>query len=105
MSYRRVTPVIFLARIFEGKSVANVTGERENSQAFAPAFSPDGQRIAYASTRSGNMDIWVVGAPHYLNALKNRRVIDSASNIPPLHRPIWNGVGAPEGHPWLKHCE
>jgi TolB protein len=62
VSYRRVTPLVFLARIFEGKSIANVTGERENSQAFAPSFSPDGQKVAFASNRSGNMDIWVTNA-------------------------------------------
>jgi TolB protein len=62
VSYRRVTPLVYLARIFEGKSIANVTGERENSQAFAPSFSPDGQRVAFASNRSGNMDIWVTNA-------------------------------------------
>jgi len=86
VSYRRVTPQIFLARIFEGKSIANVTGERENSQAFAPAFSPDGQRIAYASTRSGNMDIWVVGvdgsAPRRLTTT---RALDTA--------PCWSPTG------------
>jgi TolB protein len=62
VSYRRVMPLVYLARIFEGKSIANVTGERDNAQAFAPAFSPDGQRIAFASNRSGNMDIWVANA-------------------------------------------
>jgi len=62
VSYRRGTPLIYLARIFEGKSVPNVTGEREDGQAFAPAFSPDGEKIAFASNRSGNMDIWVANA-------------------------------------------
>jgi TolB protein len=86
VSYRRVTPVIFLARIFEGKSIANVTGERENSQAFAPAFSPDGQRIAYASTRSGNMDIWVVGVDgSAARRLTTTRALDTA--------PCWSPTG------------
>jgi TolB protein len=62
VSYRRVTPLVYLARIFEGKSTANLTGERENSQAFAPSFSPDGRKVAFASNRSGNMDIWVTNA-------------------------------------------
>jgi TolB protein len=62
VSYRRVTPLVYLARIYEGKSIPNLTGERENSQAFAPSFSPDGQKVAFASNRSGNMDIWVANA-------------------------------------------
>jgi TolB protein len=86
VSYRRVTPLIFLARIFEGKSIANVTGERENSQAFAPAFSPDGQRIAYASTRSGNMDIWVAGVDgSAARRLTTTRALDTA--------PCWSPTG------------
>jgi TolB protein len=62
VSYRRGTPLVFLARIFEGKSIPNLTGERPDTQAFAPAFSPDGESIAFASNRSGNMDIWIANA-------------------------------------------
>jgi len=62
VSYRQGSPLVFLASIFEGKSTANLTGERKDSQAFAPAFSPDGKRIAYASNRGGNLDIWVANA-------------------------------------------
>jgi TolB protein len=59
VSYRQGPPLVYFARIFEGQSVANVTGERGDSQAFAPAFSPDGQSLAFASSRAGNMDVWV----------------------------------------------
>jgi TolB protein len=59
VSYRQGTPVIYLAKIFEGRSIANLTGEKADNQAFAPAFSPDGKSLAFASNRSGNMDIWV----------------------------------------------
>ena len=62
VSYRQGSPLIFLARIFEGRSVPNLTGERGDAQAFAPSFSPDGRSLAYASNRSGNMDVWVAGA-------------------------------------------
>jgi TolB protein len=43
VSYRQGVPRIFLARIFLGQSIPNLTGEPDNSQAFAPAFSPDGK--------------------------------------------------------------
>ena len=62
VSYRQGSPHIHLSRIFEGKSVPNLTGERGDAQAFAPAFSPDGARLAFASNRAGNMDVWVAGA-------------------------------------------
>jgi TolB protein len=62
VSYRQGSPVVYLAKIFEGKSTANVTGERGDSQAFAPAFSPDGKHLAFATNRAGNMDVWVAGA-------------------------------------------
>jgi TolB protein len=62
VSFRQGGPLVYLARIFEGKSVPNLTGERDTSQAFAPAFSPDGRRLAFASNRSGNLDVWVVNA-------------------------------------------
>jgi len=61
ISYRRGSPLVFLAAIFEGRSTPNLTRE-QGSQAFAPAFSPDGQQLAFASNRSGNMDIWVASA-------------------------------------------
>ena len=48
-----------MARIFEGRS-DNIT--KSEGQAFAPTFSPDGKRIAYASNKSGNMEIWIANA-------------------------------------------
>jgi TolB protein len=62
VSYRKGTPRVYLAKIFEGKSLENITREKDDSQAFSPSFSPDGKRLAFASNRSGNMDVWVVNA-------------------------------------------
>lgn len=62
VSYRNETPTIFLAHIFEGRSAANVTGEAAGYQSFSPAVSPDGRQIAFASNRTGNMEIWVVNS-------------------------------------------
>jgi TolB protein len=62
VSYRQGTPRVYLAKIFEGRSLDNITREKDDSQAFSPSFSPDGTRLAFASNRSGNMDVWVAGA-------------------------------------------
>ena len=62
VSYRQGSPLVYLAKIFEGQSIANLSGEREDSQAFSPTFSPDGKSLAFASNRSGNTDVWVAGA-------------------------------------------
>jgi TolB protein len=62
VSYRQGSPLLYLAKIFEGQSVANLSGEKGDSQAFAPAFSPDGKSLAFASSRFGNMDVFVASA-------------------------------------------
>ena len=62
VSYRQGSPLLYLAKIFEGQSVPNLSGEKGDAQAFAPAFSPDGRRLAFASNRSGNMDVWTANA-------------------------------------------
>jgi TolB protein len=86
VSYRRGTPLIFRAHIFEGRSEPNVTGEPEDAQAFAPAFSPDGEKIAFASSRSGKMDIWVANADgSEPRRITNTRAADTA--------PCWSPTG------------
>ncbi len=62
VSWRQGPPLLYLARIFQGRSVANLSGERGGAQAITPAISPDGKSIAFSSTRSGNSDIWVAAA-------------------------------------------
>ena len=62
VSYRRGSPLVYLAKIFEGRSLDNITREKGDAEAFAPSFSPDGKRLAFASNRSGNTDVWVANA-------------------------------------------
>ncbi|MBN2370534.1 MAG: PD40 domain-containing protein [Vicinamibacteria bacterium] len=62
VSYRQGIPGLFLAAIYEGRS-QTITGDGYRSaQVFAPSFSPDGSRVAFASNRKSNMDIWVANA-------------------------------------------
>jgi TolB protein len=87
VSYRQErTPLIFIAHVFEGRSVPNVTGERNNHQAFAPTWSPDGKRIAFASNRSGNMDIWAANA----DGSSPRRLTSGAAQDT---APVWSPTG------------
>ncbi len=64
VSYRQGSPAVFLAHVFEKRSTPNVTGEKGGSQVLGGAtFSPDGKRIAFASTRAGNnTEIWVANS-------------------------------------------
>ena len=62
VSYRQGSPLLYLAKIFEGQSVPNLSGEKGDGQAFAPTFSADGSRLAFASSRSGNMDVFAAAA-------------------------------------------
>jgi TolB protein len=61
ISYRQGPAMLFQARITEGKSIPNISGEK-GSQALAVAFSPDGKKIAFTSSRTGNADVWVMNA-------------------------------------------
>lgn len=40
------------------KSMIKLTSH--NAKDYYPAWSPDGQKIAFASERSGNRDIWIM---------------------------------------------
>ena len=36
---------------------------RDSSEPLSPRFSPDGSQVVYASTRSGNYDLWLLDLP------------------------------------------
>jgi TolB protein len=84
VSYRQTFPDVFVASIFEGKSLNLTQG---NGQSFAPSFSPDGKRVAYASNRSGNFEIWVANA----DGTGARKITNSASSET---APTWSPTGA-----------
>jgi TolB protein len=84
VSYRQGGPLVYLAKIFEGQSVANLTGERGDSQAFSPTFSPDGKRLAFASNRGGSMDVWISDAD---GSLPRRLTTTQAKDTAPCFSP------------------
>lgn len=87
VSYRQGSPLVYLARIFEGRSVANLTGERGDAQAMAAAVSPDGKRLAFSSTRAGSSDVWVSGID---GAGARRLTTTQASDT----APCWSPTGS-----------
>jgi len=84
VSYRQGSPLIYLAKIFEGQSVANLSGEKGDSQAFSPVFSPDGKSIAFASNRAGSADIFVAAAD---GSSPRRLTTTQASDTAPCFSP------------------
>ena len=67
-----------------GDAVALTSGRSWN---LSPRYSPDGQRIAFSSDRSGSHQIWVLD--------RASGALDAASDWPDvnLHRPSWSADG------------
>jgi TolB protein len=84
VSYRQGSPLLYLAKIFEGQSVANLTGEKGDSQVLGAAFSHDGKSLAFASSRSGNMDVWAANAD---GSAARRLTTTQASDTAPCWSP------------------
>jgi len=86
VSYRQGSPRVYLAKIFEGRSIPNLTNEKGDDQAFAPAFSADGAHLAFASNRNGNMDVFVANSDgSQARALTTTSASDTA--------PCWSPTG------------
>ncbi|MCC6162549.1 MAG: PD40 domain-containing protein [Acidobacteria bacterium] len=58
-SYRRGYPDVYVSYIYQGK-MDQPAGGTETIHNFLPAFSPDGNRIAFMTNRDGNMEIYTV---------------------------------------------
>jgi Tol biopolymer transport system component len=71
----------------DGRNARRLTRTRREIEDFFPAWSPDGRRIAFASDRSGNRDIYVMD--------RNGRALRRLTRGPGEDRwPAW----APHGH-------
>jgi len=57
-SYRRGGANIFISNIFQG-TLEEVTKGDKSGENWLPAWSPDGTRVAFTSTRDGNPEIYV----------------------------------------------
>ena len=61
VSWASTVPDIYIASVAEaGRAVTRPANAGLNVQNWHPAWSPDGNRLAFASNRTGNLDIWVV---------------------------------------------
>jgi TolB protein len=101
-SYRRGAPGIYVANIYEGTGDELTKGSQ--GQSMLPAVSPDGTRIAFASTRegNGNFDIYVMNRD---GSNVRRLTTNPAADVSPTWSPSGTqiaftsdrlGTGSPE---------
>jgi TolB protein len=80
----RIHPQIILSHIYQG--TREILTE-ENTSAYMPMYSPDGNRIAFASQRDGNSEIYVMNRDgSSVRRLTNNPAIDFS--------PTWSPTGA-----------
>lgn len=78
-----MTPQLYLQAI-DGVAVTQLTsGPASDVQ---PAFSPDGRRVAFASDRSGNWDIWIID-------IEDKTVTQVTRSTDPELHPSWSPGG------------
>lgn len=59
-SYLSGFPDIVVQSIYEARALARPAKGSPNSQNYLPKFSPDGTRIAFASSRTGNFEVYTM---------------------------------------------
>jgi TolB protein len=84
VSYRVTPPQLFFAWIYEGRSSGFPAGL--GGQVIAHAFSPDGTKVAFATTKGGSGDIWVANA----NGTDPHRLTETAASET---APTWSPTG------------
>jgi TolB protein len=78
-----LTPQLYLQSI-DGVAVTQLTsGPASDVQ---PAFSPDGRRVAFASDRAGNWDIWIID-------IEDKTVTQVTRTGDPELHPSWSPTG------------
>ncbi|MHB8095716.1 MAG: eIF2A-related protein [Candidatus Aminicenantales bacterium] len=84
-TYRKSNPDLVIQSLYEGTS-SIVSAKGTN---FSGAYSPDGKRIAFCSTRDGNAEIYVAGADGAnIKRLTFNSAIDTAPSWSPTGREI-----------------
>lgn len=85
-SYTSGFPDVVLHSIYEARAATRPAKGTPNSQNYLPAFSPDGTRIAFASSRTGNFEIYTMRVDGSdLRQLTSHPGIDNA--------PTWSPTG------------
>jgi TolB protein len=84
-SYRRANPDLFVFHIYEGKTIPIST----KGANYAPSWSPDGNKLAFCSSLSGNHEIYVAGRDgKNLRRLTFNKAIDTSPDWSPNGREI-----------------
>jgi Tol biopolymer transport system component len=74
----------------DGSGLTNLASDRDGNEEFG-AWSPDGSRIAFISSRAGNWDVYVVNADGSgLTNLSNRPADDFLRNNPGANGTAWS---------------
>ncbi len=84
-SYRRGYPDIYISYIYQGQ-MAQPTKGTDRVHNFLPAFSPNGEKIAFMTNRDGNMEIYTVN----VDGSGLRRITNHQSNDT---SPTWSPAG------------